>query len=439
MTLSSRRRRSSANQRERIVDALTQLVSDDGYPSVTVARVVALAGVSRATFYQQFSDKEDCLVVALASAGACLQRAVSMAVEGVPAERRALSVVAALFDFADSQPALARLALSEPLAAGARALDARDRTIATLALIIDRCYEGAPARTLAPDLPSGVLVGGVSRLLACHLGRREPVGLELAAQLSVWLASYRVPLADHRWRELAPHAPLPRSQFLRTAPLRCPAGVDGAHRVSAPHFAEEQRLRTMFATAQLVSRRGYDAVTVAEIARLAGVDSPTFYRLFAGKRDVLRAGGELLFGQLMAVSAGAFVAGDRWPEHVLEGARALLQCLEDNPVLAGATIVGSHAAGACSPTGLGSFAERFGIFLEEGFRYERARERPPEISLQAVPMVVLELCYQLIRNGEQERLSGLLGHVGFAALVPFLGADEASAFLQQHIPLDRPD
>src|SRR5580704_17048904 len=74
MALSSRRRRSSS-QRERIVDALTQLVSDDGYPSVTVAKVIALAGVSRATFYEQFSDKEDCLVVALASAGECLERA----------------------------------------------------------------------------------------------------------------------------------------------------------------------------------------------------------------------------------------------------------------------------------------------------------------------------------------------------------------------------
>jgi TetR/AcrR family transcriptional regulator len=439
MALSSRRRRSSSSQRERMVDALTQLVSDDGYPSVTVAKVIALAGVSRATFYEQFSDKEDCLVVALASAGECLERAVSMAVECAPAERRALSVVAALLDFADSQPAIARLALSEPLAAGERALDARDGTIATLALTIERGYEGAPAGTLAPDLPSGVLVGGVSRVLTWHLSRREPVGLGLSAELGAWLASYQVPLADHRWRKFAPHAPLPRSQFLRTAPLRCPAEADGARRAPGPHFVEEQRLRVMFAAAQLVGRRGYDAVTVAEIARLAGVDSPTFYRLFAGKRDALRAGGELLFGQLMAVSAGAFVTGDRWPERVLEGARALLQCLEDNPVLARAAIVGSHAAGACSPTGLGSFAERFNIFLEEGFRYEGARERPPEISLQAVPMIVLELCYQLIRRGEQERLSGLLGHVGFAALAPFLGGDEANAFLQQHIALDRPN
>jgi TetR/AcrR family transcriptional regulator len=431
--LSSRRR--SSSQRERIVDALTQLLSEDSYANVTVAKVIALAGVSRTTFYEQFSDKEDCLVTALGSAGERVQSAVSMAVEDVPAELRAVSAVAALLDFADSQPAIARVALSEPLAAGERALDARDGTIAALALIIERGYAAAPAGTLAPDLPSGVLVGGVTRVLAWHLSRGEPVGLELGAELSLWLASYRVPLAEHRWRKLSRHAPSPRSQCLRAAPLRPPAERE----VSGPRLAEEQRLRVMFATAQLVSRRGYDAVTVAEIARSAAVDSATFYRLFAGKRDALRASGELLFGQLMAVSAGAFVAGHCWPEHVLEGARALLQCLEDNPVLAGAAIVASHAGAACSPTGLGSFAERFSIFLEEGFRYEPARKRPPEISMQAIPMFVLELCYQSLRGGEQQLLSGLLGHVGFAALAPFLGADETNTLLQQRISLNRRD
>lgn len=412
---------------------MTALVSEHGYPSVTVAKLIALAGVSRRTFYEQFSDKEDCLVVALGSAAERLRRAVSVGAERTPAELRAASLLAALVEFADAHAAIARLVLSETLAAGQRALDVRDETIATLALIIEESYEGAPAGTVAPDLPSDVLVGGVSRILALHLNRREPVGPELLAELDLWLASYRVPLAEHRWRKLSPHPRLPRSRHLRAGPLRCPPD-SGERGVSGPRSVEEQRLRVMFATAQLVGQLGYDAVTVAEIARVAGVDSAGFYRLFAGKRDALRACGELLFGQLMAVSAGAFVVGDRWPERVLEAARALLQCLEDNPVLARAAIVGSHAAGACSPTGLGFFAERFGIFLEEGFRYEPGPERPPAICLQGITMTVLELGYQLIRREEPEHLTGLLGQVGFVALAPFLAAHQANAFLREHIP-----
>jgi TetR/AcrR family transcriptional regulator len=439
IALGGRRRRTStgSGRRERIVDALTQLVADAGYPSVTVAKVITLAGVSRATFYEEFSDKEDCLVAALASAGECVQRAVSAGVEHVPAELRAAGVVAALFDLAGSQPAIVRVALSEPLASGKSALTARDDTVAALAMMIDSAYVGAPVETPAPDLPSRALVGCASRVLAWRLSRDEPVGSELAVELSVWLASYRVPLGKHRWRKLAPHAPSPRSQLPRTMALHSPAEGNDAQGVSGPDLAAEQRLRLIFATAQLVSRHGYDAVTVADIARGAGVESPTFYRLFTGKRDALQAGGELLFGRMIAASALAFVAGERWPEHLLEAARALLRCLEDNLVLAGAAIVGSHAAAACSATGLGSFAERFSIFLEEGFRHESGRDSPPEISRQAVPMLVLELCYQLLRGGEQQSLSGLLGHVGFAALTPFLGPDEANTLLQEHILLDR--
>jgi TetR/AcrR family transcriptional regulator len=409
------------------------LVAEQGYPAVTVAKVIALAGVSRATFYEQFSDKEDCLVVALGPAGERLQRAVSLAARRAPAARRAASVLAALVQFAGAHAASARLVLSETLAAGQRALDARDETIATLALVIEQGYAGADPGTAAPDIPSGALVGGVSRILALHLNRREPVGLELLAELDLWLASYRVPLAGHRWRKLAPQPPLPRTRVLRAGPLQCPPDP-GERGVCGPHSVEEQRLRVMFATAELVGRLGYDAVTVAEIARVAGVDSTGFYRVFAGKRDALRACGELLFGQLMAVSAGAFVVGERWPERLLEAARALLQCLEDNPVLGRAAIVGSHAAGACSPTGLGFFAERFGIFLEEGFRYQPGPERPPEICLQGITMTVLELGYQVMRSDGSEHLTDLLGQVGFVALAPFLTADHASAILREHIP-----
>lgn len=418
---------------------MTQLVTDYGYPSVTVANVIALAGVSRATFYEQFSDKEQCLVAALAPAGERLQSAVSRSVGSAPAGRRAATVLAALVEFADSHAAIARLALCEPLAAGQRALDARDETIAALALIIEQGYEHAPPDTLAPDLPTDALVGGVSRMLASLLGRSDAAGLKFTAELSAWLASYRTPLAAHRWRNVSRRPPRPRSLSPRALQLRRPADPARDRRASRSRFDEEQRSRVMFATAELVSRRGFDAVTVADISHLAGVESPAIYRLFAGKGDALRACGELLFGQVMAASAGAFVVGDRWPEHVLEAARALLQCLDDNHVLAKAAIVGGHSAGACSPAGLGSFAERFGIFLEEGFRLEPARGHPPEVSLQAVTMMVLELSYQAIRAGEQERLSGLVGHVGFIALAPFLGAVEANALLERQCSLDRRD
>src|SRR3954454_2857364 len=53
-----------ASQRGRMLDAMAQAVAEKGYAATTVADVIAGAGVSRKTFYEQFRDKEDCFLAA---------------------------------------------------------------------------------------------------------------------------------------------------------------------------------------------------------------------------------------------------------------------------------------------------------------------------------------------------------------------------------------
>jgi AcrR family transcriptional regulator len=51
-------------QRERLLRAFTEELAESGYPKVRIARVCERAGVSHATFYAQFSGKEDCVCAA---------------------------------------------------------------------------------------------------------------------------------------------------------------------------------------------------------------------------------------------------------------------------------------------------------------------------------------------------------------------------------------
>ena len=51
-------------QRARMLDAMVHAVADKGYARVTVADVIEGAGVSRKTFYEQFTNKEDCFLAA---------------------------------------------------------------------------------------------------------------------------------------------------------------------------------------------------------------------------------------------------------------------------------------------------------------------------------------------------------------------------------------
>ncbi len=117
----------AGRQRARILSALAEVLTERGYVDTPVAAVIERAGVSRETFYQQFSSKQDCFITALeetvGSLAATLVGAVT-ASGGAPLERfdRMLSVY---LDALARQPATARLFLIETYAAGPVAMRRR--------------------------------------------------------------------------------------------------------------------------------------------------------------------------------------------------------------------------------------------------------------------------------------------------------------------------
>jgi len=52
----------NADHRSRLLDALTLALTDQTYADVTIADIVARARVSRRTFYEQFDNKDACLL-----------------------------------------------------------------------------------------------------------------------------------------------------------------------------------------------------------------------------------------------------------------------------------------------------------------------------------------------------------------------------------------
>src|SRR5271168_2274920 len=54
-----------STQRERLLAGVLATVDEAGYAGTSVSRIIGEAGVSRPTFYDYFSDKEDCLLGAL--------------------------------------------------------------------------------------------------------------------------------------------------------------------------------------------------------------------------------------------------------------------------------------------------------------------------------------------------------------------------------------
>jgi AcrR family transcriptional regulator len=143
-----------ASQRTRLLEAVGRAVADKGYADTTIDDIVRGAGVSKKTFYEHFSDKEDCFVSAYEAAAEQLFERVRDAQlrnsDDDWLERTRAGIVAYLRWLA-AEPALARVFLIEVGAAGARAAESRERLRDRYAELIARLQE--EARADFPELP----------------------------------------------------------------------------------------------------------------------------------------------------------------------------------------------------------------------------------------------------------------------------------------------
>jgi AcrR family transcriptional regulator len=117
-----------ASQRERLLQAMLELVAEQGYETTTVPQVVARARVSRNAFYEFFADKVACFLAL------CDELADEMLAEIVvpdlpPAEALREGMRRYLAWWAD-RPAFARTYLLELPTAGTPALEQRRRQYA---------------------------------------------------------------------------------------------------------------------------------------------------------------------------------------------------------------------------------------------------------------------------------------------------------------------
>jgi AcrR family transcriptional regulator len=113
-------------------------VADHGYRQTTIAHICARAGVSRATFYEHFADKEDCFLAAYEDMDGRLQAFVLSALEGVEgvADRVRAGTRAFLLGLVADED-ITRVAIVEVIAAGPKARAAYERSVYAFAPIVE--------------------------------------------------------------------------------------------------------------------------------------------------------------------------------------------------------------------------------------------------------------------------------------------------------------
>ncbi len=157
-------------QRARILAAMVEVSAERGAANVTVAHVVERAGVSRRTFYEVFSDREDCFLAAfdeaVAQASGYVLDSYDLQAKWAARLRSALT---ALLRFLDVQRGAGQLLIVGSLGAGTRALERRKRVLAQMITVIDQGRSESKAGQELPPLTAEGITGGVLAVLHARL------------------------------------------------------------------------------------------------------------------------------------------------------------------------------------------------------------------------------------------------------------------------------
>jgi AcrR family transcriptional regulator len=166
----------SAVQRERLIAAMLRAVSELGYRDVNVQDVLDRAGVSRPTFYEHFSNKEDCFLSAFDAAAARLRERVAQASgEGGESWRDRLRLgLEELLRFCAEEPDAARVLVVEARGASPTALLRRDELIEHFSARIEgKAQELVPDAAAHSPVTAAGIVGGVEAVLYTRLNKGD--------------------------------------------------------------------------------------------------------------------------------------------------------------------------------------------------------------------------------------------------------------------------
>lgn len=158
------RRTVAESQRWRLVEAVTEVAARLGYAGMSVADVIAAAGVSRKTFYENFEDKEDCFLTAYeVLSRRLLEVLVAEGRELPPGAARRRSQIEAFLTAMARDRASARVFMVDVLGAGAAALTRRER--------VNDDFGRAILGDEVDPIRRRAIVGGVNNVVAGTLMR----------------------------------------------------------------------------------------------------------------------------------------------------------------------------------------------------------------------------------------------------------------------------
>ncbi|HXB63359.1 MAG TPA: TetR/AcrR family transcriptional regulator [Solirubrobacteraceae bacterium] len=437
------RERVAAHQRERLVEAMVQAVSERGVVATTISDLVARAGISRRTFYEHFDNKEDCLLATYDTVVETeAQRLLALAGGGEGWLEQLEAIIRALFDAIAVRPDAARLICVEMGASGEIGVQRWADGATRFERFISAGFERAPGPGTIPDPVARAVVGSLRKIAYTRV-REERSNKSLKAEfarivpeLMEWIAGYypsppSMPLKPRRYQPRWLEGGRAPGTLSPPAPWGVRGLPRGEHNLPRGFVEFNQRERIFDAIAKLTARDGYQALSLEDIAAAAAVSLQTFYSHFENKEEAFLATFEVGHTRAKAAVNRALAHQTDWVGGVRAGARALLEFLASEPALAHLSCVDiliayPHVAGRVAEAN-GAYAELLDMDLGEG---APSQSSTPIVG-EAIVGGVFELLHDYILRGQTRRLPELTDHVSYIALTPFIGREAAAEAITQ--------
>jgi AcrR family transcriptional regulator len=454
------------DQRERLQNAIVELIAERGYRAVRILDLTKLARVSRPTFYSLYDDKEQLF---LAAYDEIAQRTATTAIEAYAIagtqNERLQAAIRAFAELAATSPDSMSLMVLGAFGAGPKAIERRNHTLEALEQSIGVSRRGGDAgdaqgrtgrkkagsRTTSGaarppqadaagiDLTVKVIIGGIREVTAARLrqGRvRELPGL--ADELATWAACYPVKLPagllcppEAGEREAGRTGGSPSERALR-AEGRLPSG---RHDLPRQFIVQNQRERIVDATAAIVAEKGLPNLTIPEIARRANVSHQTFYEMYPTKHDAFIGTQKIGLHQALRVTVQAYEENkDDWPRAVAAGLRALLGYLASEPAHSHLILVDTFAASPEAIEIRDTSIHAFAAYLQPGYHYAPKGSEVPGVAPEAIAGGVWQVLNHYIEDERTEELPDVAPQLIYAALTPFLGPRDAAKLARRAAP-----
>jgi AcrR family transcriptional regulator len=425
--------------------AMIDSVGEKGYRATTIADLVGRAGVSRKTFYEHFSNKQECLLATfdvIAEAGRRRAIKAYREAEGDGLQKGVEAAIRALFEATIDNPGAARLNMVEIVAAGPAGIERRELAVEEYRNFVRGMLQQGPDDAV-PTAVVRAVVGGLNRIIYSRVRHGQRAELrQLVPDLMRWVTCYRpTPPALVQFEEPARETPAYTGLRGGRAPgtLASGAGGDlglarGMTNVLRSFTLYSQRERILDAVANLTAADGYADLTVEKIAGEAAMSLQTFYDHFNSKEEAFLFTYEVGHARGLALVERAYEAQADWPSGVKAAVSALLHYLGSEPAFAQAALLHMLIATPRAAERANAGITEYLSVLEPGFEETSERRRPPAITIEAIGGGLGELMYSCVMRNRAVELPSLTTHATYVALAPFIGPEQAARVAIEPLP-----